>query len=414
VNEGQAPFDGASEEEVLGCCMAAPKLITDLGLTEEYFYEPANAKIWAVIARLLAAGQPVSLAAVYRDLQESGQLGEVGGGARLHTLVNMATPLPESVSWHVDRLKDQLARRRLVQAHQRGLQEALTSDVPVQELAARAEVAIGNAVPTGDDADDLLTLDEFTDQALPDEEWIIPKLLARGDRVVLTGLEGLGKSVLSRQFAVCAAAGMDPFSGRPTAPRNVLVVDCENPVRIMVNSYRMLKQAVASHGFAAGNRLWIKRRPEGIDLALPKERLWLQRLCRATNPDLLVIGPAYKMHTGGGEREEDLARQVTHALDVLREEIGFALLLEHHAPHAAPGAKSRSVRPFGSSLWMRWPEFGIGIRYAETPDAVANRVVDVVHWRGGREDRPWPERLESGGDGMPWVEAYNWRVAGDD
>nr|DAN96755.1 MAG TPA: replisome organizer [Caudoviricetes sp.] len=36
--------------------------------------------------------------------------------------------------------------------------------------------------------------------------------------------------------------------------------------------------------------------------------------------------------------------------------------LEHHSPHAAPGMTQRSVRPIGSSLWLRWPEFGMGIR----------------------------------------------------
>jgi hypothetical protein len=42
-------------------------------------------------------------------------------------------------------------------------------------------------------------------------DWLIPDLLERRDRLILTGEEGLGKSYLLRQIAIMAAAGLDPF-----------------------------------------------------------------------------------------------------------------------------------------------------------------------------------------------------------
>ena len=150
----------------------------------------------------------------------------------------------------------------------------------------------------------------------------------------------------------------------------------------------------------------LRRFPQGLDLAHPRDRAELHHLCTLTQPELLLIGPAYKLYIGGaGAREEDLARQVTNTLDSLREEFGFALILEHHSPHASPGSEQRSVRPIGSSLWLRWPEFGMGIR-PQKGTRPTDRQGELIPWRGPRDERPWPEQLASGGpSSLPWVSA---------
>ena len=59
---------------------------------------------------------------------------------------------------------------------------------------------------------------EFISIVDPPSDWVIPALLERGDRLIWTGFEGLGKSVITRQLAVCAAAGVHPFTGEPITP----------------------------------------------------------------------------------------------------------------------------------------------------------------------------------------------------
>ena len=53
----------------------------------------------------------------------------------------------------------------------------------------------------------------------------------------------------------------------------------------------------------------------------------------------------------------------------------------------------RPLRPTGSSLWLRWPEFGYGLRRAKTDDAEEFHRVEVVAWRGARGERNWPGEL---------------------
>lgn len=225
------------------------------------------------------------------------------------------------------------------------------------------------------------------------------------DHLYLCGKEMIPthNTVLMRQIGVCAAAGRHPFTLDACEPRRVLFVDCENPLGIMVKSLSSIVKPFRRQGIDFGDRMWIQRYPQGLDLASSRDRLALHALCRTFRPDLLLVGPAYKLYTGGaGAREEDLARQVTATLDGLREEFGFALVLEHHSPHGQAGF-ARNVRPIGSSLWLRWPEFGFGL--AKPDDGEQDvRTADVVAWRGSRDQRDWPSRLVQGSV-TPWVSA---------
>lgn len=240
---------------------------------------------------------------------------------------------------------------------------------------------------------------DFINRQLPPTEWIVPGLFARGDRLVLTGTEGLGKSVLLREIAVCAAAGIHPFTGDTAPIRQVLYVDLENPEPIMMRSFG---QMIRAQHLTTRIPLTLSPNPGGLNILRSQDRLRLRELIAEHTPDLLVIGPAYKLWVTDGRRsDEDLTRAVLAALDDLRSEFQFALAMEHHSPHKGTNDMKRSVRPIGSSAWLRWPEFGLGIMPADgySPD---NRIVQVVHWRGDRESRPWPEFLQQGAI-LPWV-----------
>jgi len=59
---------------------------------------------------------------------------------------------------------------------------------------------------------------------------------------------------------------------------------------------------------------------------------------------------------------------------------------------------------------MRWPELGIGIRRAENAERSESghyMTVDVVQWRGARDDEyRWPKQLTFGTHehDWPWVD----------
>ena len=371
-------------------------------------YLPAHEHLWATIRDLAAHRKPCDPVAVNARLRETGRadllplvVEAVSFGAHALSAEHVATIVI-----------DRSGRRHIIDATIRTAQDAYTSDAPYEVILERAEEQL-RKVPARDtgDIDSLLTLDEFLARETPEPEWVIEGLLARHERLILTGVEGWGKSTLLRQLAMCAAAGMDPFTGRSTAQRSVLVIDCENPQHLMQKKFRELRQAISAHGMSIPQTgLLIDRRGEGMNVADPGDRRWLKRRVAAVQPDLLVIGPAYKLHEPDGtEKDEQIARVVTAVLDELRSMCGCALVLEHHAGNEQAG-QQRPVRPFGSSLWRRWPEFGYGIRPIRPPKGMTaqeveeRRVVDLVPWKGPRDERSWPRQLQASGDWMPWVE----------
>lgn len=258
------------------------------------------------------------------------------------------------------------------------------------------EIWTDNDEPKPDLAPDLW---EFIGQEDPPYDWIVPNLLERGDRLVWTGFEGLGKSMFIRQLAVAVAAGIHPFESTDIQPRTVLLIDCENSERQSRRRFRPLAAAsiTAQHRVPDG-ALRLIHRPEGIDLTRDDDAAWLIERVTAHQPDLLMIGPFYRLHAAN-INEEAAARRTVAVLDAARTKVDCALVVEAHAGHGEQG-KNRSVRPLGSSLLLRWPEFGYGIRPATEPDSNGRvRLVNVDRWRGDRDERNWPTRLAWG---TPW------------
>ncbi|GIM88869.1 hypothetical protein Ato02nite_006620 [Paractinoplanes toevensis] len=247
-------------------------------------------------------------------------------------------------------------------------------------------------------------LDQFL--AVEDEpyDWLVEGLLERGDRIILTGFEGLGKSVLSRQISICVAAGVHPFKHAiDIPPRRVLVIDCENSASQNRRKYRDLRDAAAKYNHKVEPGMWrIIHRVDGIDLTTREDAEWLLERVTAHQPELLVIGPFYRLHNAN-INEEGPARATVAVLDRVRAAVNCALLIEAHAGHGEQGLK-RSVRPTGSSLLMRWPEFGVGIVPCGTTETGGpNSTVEVRHWRGQRDQREWPSYLTWGDVGhWPW------------
>ena len=140
-------------------------------------------------------------------------------------------------------------------------------------------------------------------------------------------------------------------------------------------------------------------RPEGMDLALERDVSRLLRLVAVIEPDMVILGPLYRLAPRALNNDDDAA-PVLAALNMIRAR-GACVVLEAHAGHALGHGGIRDLRPRGSSAFLGWPEFGYGIRVASHEDAKRKRLVDVVPWRGDRDERDWPEMLQGGGQ-WPW------------
>lgn len=335
---------------------------------------------------------------VSEEMRRRGTLSRSGGMATVHKMVGFgfgdATYAAEIIA----------TASRLTRLQNLGVKTEARAATPDAEplLVAKGVVEEAQAIIDGIEAEGDITtpsLGEFLATDDPPHDWVIPGLLERGDRLILTGSEGLGKSVLQRQLAVAAASGVQPFTHESIPPVRVLYVDCENGPTKLRRALRPLVHVGQRQGSDPSSRMWLEAIPQGLDLTRPEDEAWLVRLAANLQPDLLLTGPVYRLHASNPNDEEP-ARKVTAVLDRCRIAANCALVTEAHAGHGFGGDK-RPIRPTGSSLWLRWPEFGYGLRAADNYDP-HNRVVDFSPWRGDREARDWPTRLRSGGT-WPWV-----------
>lgn len=238
------------------------------------------------------------------------------------------------------------------------------------------------------------------------QRWLVEGLMERADRVMVVGGEGRGKSLLLRQMAVQLASGIQPFTLDRCPRQTVLIVDLENSEAQVARSLKVLL-GKAGADYQRGS-LFVKCRPQGMDLTRREDSRWLMALVAHHAPDVLVFGSLYKAYRGTDGRSkssEEAAELVAHELDTLRVACDCTLLIEAHAPHGEQGDRA-GWRPAGSSLWLRWPEVGLGMKPPKR-DERGQRVVEVVQWRGFRDrDRAshWPDTLVEG-DRWPWERA---------
>ena len=250
-------------------------------------------------------------------------------------------------------------------------------------------------------------LEVITRKASP-ESFVIPNVLAKGDRLLLTAFEGHGKSTLMRQLAIMAAAGIHPWDGSPIPPKRVVVVDSENHPDQVLGSWQELVGLARANGFDvdSGMLTIIEAWDADLDLTTPEGHAWLMERVHAYQPDLMCIGPLYNL-TAGDLKDPGPATLMKKAVNDARGICGTAFIMEHHAPHRSATDTKRSVRPYGHTVLLRWPDFGYGLNPTDTEG--------VYEWQKTRmprvRTRYFPEFLRWGKKN---TKEFPWMVANQD
>lgn len=190
-------------------------------------------------------------------------------------------------------------------------------------------------------------------EAGPQEELLGP-LCVRGQRVVVGGHTGAGKSTLTLAMSK-AIAHKEELLGWRGAGGKVLIVDLEQGLRT-------LKRRIAEAALDESEDVDVLRLPEGIalDSDVPR-REELHEIVAGGGYAAVALDPLYKAH-GGDSNDERAMVDLMRILDGWRAEHGFALLIPMHMRKPPPAGGTLTMHDiFGSSGLVRGAEVVVGL-----------------------------------------------------
>ncbi|MGC0251530.1 AAA family ATPase [Pseudactinotalea sp. Z1748] len=400
-----------TEKAIIGALLAAPTKAREAAqhVAPGDFQSPVLGGLYSLIVGKVAAGEKIDSLTLWPAVKADAVLSRnIRTHMELHQLID-AAPTASNVDYYARQVADAGQSRRIRAAGERVVQLSGSAEMTAAEKMTAVRHEFDSIASDYAQAAEAPTLADIL--ARPDEavEWVIPDVLSRRDRFILTGEEGYGKTTLFRQILICAAAGIHPFTFDEIAPVDVLVVDTENDEDQWKWETRAMVHQAARFGArnpAGAIRLHCTGR---LDITKERDLATVHGLIDDYQPGALAIGPLYKLSPEGMNNDKDAA-PVIAALDSIRDRPdGPAMLMEAHAPHAGGHDSRRNLRPRGSSMQLGWPEFGVGL--GPDPDDDTGTLAQLWRWRGSRiRGRQIPRTLRMGGD-WPWMEdgtAMDW------
>lgn len=230
-------IDGLSnldaEAAILGFCMIDNDSAREIAriIEPSHFSAPIHGRIFEAILAAVAenrSANPVTLKAHFDGDED---LRELGGVSYLMQLTGDTSTAFMDARELAGEIRDLYARRFI----RDNLREtvSLVSD-PLQSTAsivALADEAL-KAAPVnlaGSKMPGLIDLTAWQDGKAPYRQFILEGWIASGSASLLSGQEGVGKSLIAQQLATCAATGRD-FLGMQIDPCHALYITCEDPI----------------------------------------------------------------------------------------------------------------------------------------------------------------------------------------
>lgn len=235
----------------------------------------------------------------------------------------------------------------------------------------------------------------------PERDWVVEGCFMRGHVGLISGIGGVGKSLLMQQLATCAVLGR-PWLGIPLKAGKALMLACEDDDDELQRRQRDINRSLGVNMgdvldagldpiarddgdnilMSLNRREWRMERPRGGLL----DKLILR--CRRTGVQYLILDPVAKIFGGRQEDGRNVSEFITEMHRVARVINGIVILAQH---------PSRSGRNDGSgeSGSVQWQN-SVRSRLYFHEDRDNNLTIEGMKSNYGRKLAPVPLRWERG------------------
>jgi 5S rRNA maturation endonuclease (ribonuclease M5) len=196
---------------------------------------------------------------------------------------------------------------------------------------------------------------EFCDRAeATATEQLVGALIVRGQRTILGGHSGEGKTTFALQMLAASVDGREFLGFQGIGDCRALIIDAEQ-------SGRTLKRRLRETGLDRED-VDILHRPEGLSLDSDDgQAADIEQVLAEGNYDVVLIDPLYKLHTGDANDERAMT-DLMRRFDGWRETYRFALILPAHLRKPVQHGKPTMHDIAGHGAIVRGAEVVLGIQ----------------------------------------------------
>ncbi|MFC1804296.1 AAA family ATPase [Candidatus Omnitrophota bacterium] len=194
---------------------------------------------------------------------------------------------------------------------------------------------------------------EFLEHKFPEtDNWWGQGILCPRSKAIISGPEGIGKSLIALNLAVSLASGLPYLGFEIPEKKKVLYLNFEISPR---NLQKRLKRILEYRGLEAGELFLDTIFWFDINNNDSFERL--REALGGGKYDVLIIDCMYKVHSGD-ENSEQETKRVLDRLDLLIQEFGISVVLIHHHNK---GDRRGTQRMRGSTVIPAWVDTAINL-----------------------------------------------------
>lgn len=233
------------------------------------------------------------------------------------------------------------------------------------------------------------------DKKRDSSDYIVEKLIRKGQLVEIIGKSKAGKSLLVLYLAICMVTGLDFFHKKVSKLKKLLFVNLEIAEE---DFHDRIVDAATNLGLNAeqlsGLHYWTLR---GVDFDVESIIEALITKVKSEGYEFVVIDPVYLLFTssdGKDENNNSVVAGVLRKLQKLIKETGVGICVVHHISDKGELAVDMNQLPSGASAFSRMYDVLVALREINIPDNFpqelkqSNRAMRIDYaLRGGADVR---------------------------
>lgn len=342
-------IDPGAEAAVVGAALIDATILDEITLDASAFCAPGMAMIWQTLKKLHEHGSPTDQISVASALIDAGDIGRVGGAARIAELVMEAPPV-QSATWHAARVAE-CAKRRAVAAFAARTNQVAGMSVGADEMIEQLRSHL-EAIDSGEVEDGPVHWSEVIEQGMA----AIDRAAAgESDRGIPTGLVDLDKAIGGFAPGDVAIIGGRPRSGKSILAAQTaahVALDLELPTllislemripeiynriaasRLGINLGHFTNGNMSDHeasklarqaGISAGCPLWVEDNPSHTIASIGSTA---RRFKRQYGLSLLVIDYLQLITPPKAENRQVAVSEISRGMKLLASQLEIPVIL---------------------------------------------------------------------------------------